>query len=127
MSGVQNKLMVSYLKSPEYYWMHYDSTTNRLYRIYRLKDKKSKNLEAIVAKRNPKRIPKKNNAISEIYARKPCYLQIYDLNDGDKLIFDGPVPAPFKVLSANGDAFWAVAGMDKAGLIVRQYQLKRAP
>jgi hypothetical protein len=44
----------------------------------------------------------------------------------DRLIFDGPVLAPFKVLEVDAAGYlWAIAGQEKELLVIRKYKLVR--
>jgi hypothetical protein len=64
---------------------------------------------------------------SEQIGPKPTFLQIYDLANNDRLIFDGPVPTPFKVLEVDKEGYlWAIAGQDaEEKRIIRKFRLVR--
>ena len=101
--------------------IHY--ADNRLYRVYQ---KPRAGLDEAAYQRcveSGREAFEDDHSLEDPVCINDYFLQIYDLNDGDKLIFDGPVPSPFNVLSAEGDTFWAVAGATSAGLIVRRYKL----
>jgi hypothetical protein len=97
--------------------MYMDTIRNHLYRLYEIP--LAINIDSLYE-------VKGDNADSFEFPRKPTFLQIYDLSDNDRLIFDGPVPAPFKVLDVDMEGYlWAIAGQEEEKLVIRKYRMVR--
>jgi len=104
--------------SPIYHELHYDAVNNKTYRIYQKPVPYSVEAYRALAEKDPEKVD------SMIFMR-PHYLQIYDHNDGDRLIFDEAVPAPFHILEVKGDTLWAVAGVSDKGLKIVKYVMRK--
>lgn len=96
--------------SRRYGAMYFDTTHNRLFRVY---EAPCTSFQAFL----------KMEVKEMLFS--PTYLQIYDHNDGDRLIFDEAVPAPFHILEVKGDTLWAVAGVSDKGLKVVKYVIRK--
>jgi hypothetical protein len=117
--SARNYSRLQYLLARDYGPLFFDAKTGFCFRLYHTKDTLSIPALTDTLQQNP-------DAFYERLPRKPTYLQIYDLSDNDRLIFDGPVPAPFKVLDVDKEGYlWAIAGQEEDKLVIRKYKILR--
>jgi|GEM_PF-4299905 len=96
--------------SRRYGAIYFDTTNNRLFRVY-----EAPNVSFLGFLKKEDRDT----------LTSPTYLQIYDHNDHDRLIYDEAVPAPFHILEVKGDTLWAVAGVSDKGLKIVKYVMRK--
>jgi hypothetical protein len=105
-----------------YLQLKYDAVHNRTYRMYMRPIPLS---EAEIYRMESSKHEAVREACDSLGRLRPLYLQIYDHNDGDRLIYDEAVPAPFHILEVKGDTLWAVAGVSDKGLKIVKYVVRK--
>jgi hypothetical protein len=105
--------------TPHYTYSHLAPKAQLFFRVYQVNPHKPDvaTLDALVRKQIPFDAKKQGFQ---------SFLQIYDLANNDRLIYDEPVPTPFKVLDVEaGGNFWAIAGKEEEIMFMRKYKLIR--
>jgi hypothetical protein len=105
-----------------YLQLKYDAVYNRTYRMY---VRPVPLPEAEIYRMESSKDESIREACDSLGRLRPLYLQIYDHNDGDRLIYDEAVPAPFHILEVKGDTLWAVAGVSDKGLKIVKYVVRK--
>jgi len=110
-------IYTSYLNSE----IKYDAVHNRTYRLY----SRPVPFTQQEVYRMANSSGDSREQFDSLHYHRKTYLQIYDHNDNDRLIFDEAVPTPFHILEVKGDSLWAVAGVSDKGLKVVKYVMRK--
>lgn len=117
---VRNKIFAAWAASPEYRQVKINAEAGLLYRTYRAPEN-MRDLDSLAELSETD-----EDAYYNLVFDKPTYLQVYDLNDGNKLIYDGPVPAPFWIAGIDETgAIWAITRWREDHVEVSKYEIER--
>jgi hypothetical protein len=119
---IHNYALTKIARSLFYDKIFHDPLTNRTYRTYTRPLPYSEKEIYIMVSSSDDVIRQKFDSLLQ---NRPHFLQIYDHNNHDRLIYDEAVPAPFHILEVKGDTLWAVAGVSDKGLKIVKYVVRK--